>query len=61
MEFSLPTKKQWIDFLKATAYVAASNALDYVISQSTGSTYGTLTIPINMLAVFIKKLLTKSK
>lgn len=56
--FSLPDKKQMLEILKATAYVGCSAILDYVISISIGTTFGTLTVPINILAVFLKKLIT---
>ena len=56
--FSLPDKKQWLDILKALVYVSLSAGLDYLISISVGSTFGTLTVPINIVLVFIKKLLT---
>ena len=56
--FSLPDKKQMGDIIKATAYVGCSAILDYVISIAIGTTFGTLTVPINILAVFLKKLIT---
>jgi hypothetical protein len=56
--FSLPDKKQWLDILKALVYVSLSAGLDYLISLSAGTTFGTLTVPINIALVFIKKLLT---
>lgn len=58
---SLPTRKQWLDILKATIYVSVSAGLDYLISISTGTTFGVFTAPINALLVFIKKLFTDGK
>jgi len=59
--FGLPTKQQFIEILKAVIYVSLSAGLDYLISISTGSTFGLFTVPINAFLVFIKKLFTEAK
>lgn len=57
---SLPTKEQLIQILKVTIYVSISAGLDYLISISTGSTFGLLTPLINIVLVTIKKVFTKA-
>ncbi len=59
--FGLPTLSQWKEILKATIYVSVSAGLDYLIHITIGSTFGTLTAPINAVLVYIKKLFTESK
>lgn len=44
--------------LKAALYVGVSAILDYLISQTTGTQFGTLTPVINVVLVFTKQLFT---
>lgn len=54
------TKDQWKKVLVATLYVGGSAMLDYVISITQGTQFGTLTPIINIVAVTIKQLFTKA-
>lgn len=53
------SKDQVIKVLKAAAYVGASAVLDYLISQTSGTQFGTLTPIINIGLVFLKQVFTK--
>jgi len=54
------TKDQWKKVLVAMLYVGGSAMLDYVISITQGTQFGTLTPIINIVAVTIKQLFTKA-
>ena len=58
MALSPINKEQALSILKVTIYVAASAAIDYLISISTGSQFGAFTPIINIVLVTIKKLFT---
>ena len=58
MALSSISKEQALSILKVTLYVAASAAIDYLISISTGSQFGAFTPIINIVLVTIKKLFT---
>jgi len=47
--------------LKAALYVGVSAVLDYLISQTTGTQFGTLTPVINVALVFVKQLFTETE
>lgn len=49
-------KAQAMKILKVTIYVAISAALDYLISISSGTQFGTLTPLINILLVSVRQL-----
>lgn len=49
-------KAQAMKIVKVTAYVAISAALDYLISISSGTQFGTLTPLINILLVSVRQL-----
>lgn len=48
-------KQQTLAVVKAAAYVGVSALLDYLISKSTGTEFGTLTPIINVVLVLIRK------
>ena len=58
MALSPISKDQALSILKVTLYVAASAAIDYLISITTGSQFGIYTPIINIVLVTIKKLFT---
>lgn len=59
MGISKITKDQALKILKAGLYVGVSAALDYFVSQTQGTQFGTLTPLINIILVSIKQLFTK--
>jgi hypothetical protein len=52
------SKEQAMQVLKAALYVSISAGLDYVISETQGTQFGTLTPLINTVLVVIKKIFT---
>lgn len=58
MSISKLDKAQITKVLKAALYVGVSAALDYLISQTTGSQFGVFTAPINVALVYVKQLFT---
>lgn len=59
MELSKITKSQVLQIAKVALYVGVSAAIDYLISLTTSTQFGTLTPIINVALVTIKKALTK--
>lgn len=57
--FSKITKEQFGKIVRAAIYVGVSAMLDYLISISTGSTFGVWTAPINVALVTFKQAITK--
>lgn len=53
------TKEQWKKVAVAAIYVGLSAMLDYIISITQGTQFGTLTPVINVAAVMIKQVFTK--
>lgn len=60
MELSLPTKEQIIKIVRAAVYVGLSAAIDFLISQTTGTQFGVFTPVINIVLVSLKQLVTKA-
>ena len=58
MKISALDKKQALKVLKAAAYVGISAALDFLISQTSGTEFGVLTPLINVALVATKQLFT---
>lgn len=54
------TQKQVLDLLKTAAYISISASIDYLISETTGSQFGTLTPVINIVLVLLRKIFSKS-
>lgn len=54
-------KQQTLAVLKAAAYVGLSAIIDYLISRTAGTEFGTLTPVINVALVFLKKLFTNPR
>lgn len=52
-------KEQAIKVLKAGIYVGISAVLDFLISETAGTQFGTLTPVINIVLVTIKQLFTR--
>ena len=61
MKLSPISSKQLLDIAKAALYVSVSAGLDFLISQTTNTQFGTLTPLINVLLVTIKKAFTEAK
>lgn len=61
MNVSKLSKDQAFKVVKAAAYVGASAALDYLISETSGTQFGTLTPLINVALVTVKQVFTPSK
>ena len=61
MKLSPISSKQLLDIAKAALYVSVSAGLDFLISQTTDTQFGTLTPLINVLLVTIKKAFTEAK
>lgn len=59
MELSLPTKSQLVSIVKVALYVGVSAIIDYLISLSQGTQFGTLTPIINLVLVTLKQFVTK--
>lgn len=61
MELSLPTKSQLVSIVKVALFIGASAAIDFLISETQGTQFGTLTPIINLALVTIKQFVTKGK
>lgn len=61
LELSLPTKNQLVGLLKVAIYIGVSAAIDFLISETAGTQFGSLTPFINMALVAAKAFLTKGK
>lgn len=62
MKLNLPSmidKAQLLKVVKVALYVGVSAALDFLISQTTDTQFGTLTPVINIALVAIKQVFTK--
>lgn len=59
MKPSKLTQDQAIKVLKAAAYVGLSAVIDFLISQTSGTQFGTLTPIINVVLVGLKQVFTK--
>lgn len=59
MKLSKITKKQLVSIGKTAVYVGVSATLDYLISESQGTQFGTLTPLINIALVTVKQAFTK--
>lgn len=55
------TRDQAVKVLKAAAYVGVSAVLDYLVSQTQGTQFGTLTPVINVVLVTVKQAFTSNK
>lgn len=55
------TKDQAKKIAKASLYVGVSAVLDYLISETSGTQFGTLTPIINICLVTAKQLFTEAK
>lgn len=53
-------REQALKILKTALYIAASAVIDYLISLTTDTKFGTLTPLINLALVSIRQLLKKS-
>jgi len=60
MKLSPISTDQFIKIIKAAGYCGVSAILDYLISVSTGTTFGLFTVPINVILVTIKQAFTDS-
>lgn len=58
MKLTKLTKDQALKIIKASAYIGVSAAIDYLISQTSDTQFGTLTPVINILLVSIKQFFT---
>lgn len=61
MSISVLSKEQAIKVIKAGLYVVVSALIDYLISETQGTQFGTLTPVINIILVTIKQLFTPVK
>lgn len=59
MKLSPITKEQGVKVLRAAVYVSLSAGIDFLISQTQGTQFGTLTPIINVALVTIKQAFTK--
>ena len=59
MQLSLPSKSQLLSLVKVALYIGVSAILDFLISETAGTQFGTLTPFINMALVGLKSLVTK--
>lgn len=59
MKLSPINKEQGIKVLKAAVYVSLSALIDYLISETQGTQFGTLTPLINVILVTTKQAFTK--
>lgn len=61
MGISAINKEQAVKIVKAGFYVGVSALIDYLISETQGTQFGTLTPLINVILVSIKQLFTPVK
>lgn len=61
MKPSKLNKDQALKVVKAGVYVGVSAALDYLVSQTSGTQFGVLTPLINVVLVSLKQLFTPAQ